>query len=200
MIAEHNAYLPLVGIALVGGDAFRAGLGWSRPISITIAILVVGLAAGRTFVRVPDWRNDISLWSATVASAPQAARSYHNLAVAYAVRGKLLESREAFLRALELAPEDPDVIGGLGSIEERLGDHVRAEALAHRALAIRPDVEAMTLLGWSQLGQGKLQEARESFALVLEVAPDAIEGRRGMELVEMRLQRLRPRRRVEPAG
>ena len=129
--------------------------------------------------------------------APRAARSRHNLAVAQAQRGQLLEARESFLTALELVPGDPDVLLGLGAMEERLGDHVAAEEIAHQVMAVRPDVEAMTLLGWTQLGQGKLDQARESFSLVLQVAPEAGEGVRGMRLVEQRLQRRRPRKPME---
>lgn len=192
LIAEHNAYLPLVGLGLAVGDGFS----WLRQrvplLALAFAVVLVGGCALRTWVRVPDWRDDVALWSATLETAPRAIRARHNLAVALAMRGKLLESREAFRQALDLAPGDPDVLNGLGAMEERLGEHRRAEELARKALAIRPDMDAMTLLGWSQLGQGKLDDAHESFALVLQVDPAAIEGRRGMDLVEMRLRRRRP--------
>ena len=155
-------------------------------------LLVAGLGL-RSMARVPDWANDVALWTATLEVAPRAARSQHNLAVALAIQGKLLEAHEAFSAALELSPGDPDVLLGLGSMEERLGDHVAAEAIAHQLLTIRSDVEAMTLLGWAQLGQGKLEQARGAFTLVLQVDPEAIEGRRGMELVKLRSLRRQPR-------
>ena len=158
-----------------------------------LAVLLVAVLSARSLARVPVWANDVTLWQATLEVAPRAARSRHNLAVAQAQRGQLLEARASFLAALELVPGDPDVLLGLGSMEERLGDHVAAEEIAHQVMAVRPDLEAMTLLGWTQLGQGKLDQARESFALVLQVAPDAIEGRRGMELVKLRSARRRPR-------
>lgn len=197
LIAEHNAYLPLVGLGLVVGDAF-ASLRRLRPLwALVLAVVLIGGFGLRSWVRVPVWHDDIALWSATLETAPRAIRARHNLAVALALRGKLLESREAFRRALDLAPGDPDVLKGLGAMEERLGDHLRAEELARRALAIHHDSEAMILLGWSQLGQGKLHAARESFARILQADPTAVEGRRGMNLVEMRLQRLRRKRPTE---
>lgn len=193
LIAEHNSYLPLVGFALVVGDGFQALRIRRRKLACGMAMLLVAGLGLRSMARVPDWANDVALWTATLEVAPRAARSQHNLAVALAIQGKLLEAHEAFSAALELSPGDPDVLLGLGSMEERLGDHVAAEAIAHQLLTIRSDVEAMTLLGWAQLGQGKLEQARGAFTLVLQVDPEAIEGRRGMELVKLRSLRRQPR-------
>ena len=74
VIAEHNAYLPLVGVALAGADGFRVALARSRPLAIGLAVLLIGLAGARGFVRVPDWRDNISLWRETVAQAPEGLR------------------------------------------------------------------------------------------------------------------------------
>ena len=194
LIAEHNSYLPLVGFSLAIGDGIGRLAARRQDWAWGLAVVLVAVLSARTMARVPVWANDVTLWQATLEVAPRAARSRHNLAVAQAQGGQLLEARESFLAALELVPGDPDVLLGLGAMEERLGDHVAAEELAHQVMAVRPDVEAMTLLGWTQLGQGKLDQARESFSLVLQVAPEAGEGVRGMRLVEQRLQRRRPRK------
>jgi tetratricopeptide (TPR) repeat protein len=193
LIAEHNSYLPLAGFSLAIGDGIGSLASRRYQWAWGLAVLLVAVLSARSLARVPVWANDVTLWQATLEVAPRAARSRHNLAVAQAQRGQLLEARASFLAALELVPGDPDVLLGLGSMEERLGDHIAAEEIAHQVMAVRPDLEAMTLLGWTQLGQGKLDQARESFALVLQVAPDAIEGRRGMELVKLRSARRRPR-------
>lgn len=53
------------------------------------------------------------------------------------------------------------------------GDYVGAEAALDKALALNPgDVNAETLLGWAQMGQGKLDTAMEIFQRVLERIPD----------------------------
>ncbi|HAC80927.1 MAG TPA: hypothetical protein DCG06_11575, partial [Deltaproteobacteria bacterium] len=197
LIAEHNSYLPLVGFSLAIGDGIGRLAARRHDWAWGLAVVLVAVLSARSLARVPVWANDVTLWQATLEVAPRAARSRHNLAVAQAQRGQLLEARESFLTALELVPGDPDVLLGFGAMEERLGDHVAAEEIAHQVMAVRPDVEAMTLLGWTQLGQGKLDQARESFSLVLQVAPEAGEGVRGMRLVEQRLQRRRPRKPME---
>jgi len=53
------------------------------------------------------------------------------------------------------------------------GDYVGAEAALEKALALNPgDVNAETLLGWAQMGQGKLDSAMAIFEQVLERVPD----------------------------
>ena len=53
------------------------------------------------------------------------------------------------------------------------GDFVGAEEALDKALTLNPgDANAETLLGWAQMGQGRLEEAMVLFEMVLERAPD----------------------------
>lgn len=53
------------------------------------------------------------------------------------------------------------------------GDYAGAEEALDKALALNPgDVNAETLLGWAQMGQGKLDPAMAIFDSVLERVPD----------------------------
>ncbi len=53
------------------------------------------------------------------------------------------------------------------------GDFAGAEQALDKALALNPgDVNAETLLGWAQMGQGKLETAMAIFERVLERVPD----------------------------
>jgi Tfp pilus assembly protein PilF len=105
----------------------------------------------------------VSLWSATVATAPGSLRGRYNLGLAYAESGRLLEGRRELERAREMAPQDRDVAIGLASVAGRLGDHAVAEDLARQALAERRDAPALVALGWAQLGRGDSRAAAQSF-------------------------------------
>ena len=180
VIAEHNAYLPLVGFSLLVGDVYAALQKHRRGLATSFAIVLLAGLAIRSAVRVPDWANEISLWRSTLAVADRGVRSRHNLAVALAGKGELLAAQREFRIARELAPDDLEILLGMGSIEEQLGYHARAEALALQVLASRRDPQAEILLGWAQMGQGKLVQAERTFRRVLQRLPTSADAQRGL--------------------
>src|SRR5262249_20896294 len=108
VIAEHNAYLGLAGLALAAGEGVTAGVrGWPQPTAVVAGALLVALAA-RTFGRAGEWRDDETLWRATLAVAPGSLRARYNLGVALVEANRLGEAREDLLAAYEIAPDDRD--------------------------------------------------------------------------------------------
>ncbi len=82
IMAERFLYLPLVGVA---GATALAIDGWAespgRRRLATGALAVVALAYGlRTAVRNRDWRDERSIWAATVAAAPESAKAHKGYA------------------------------------------------------------------------------------------------------------------------
>lgn len=98
---DRQLYLALLGPAfLLGIAAQRLGLrlAWA-------AVLALGLIlGGASHARNRDYRDEISLWRATVAASPGKARPWNNLGYALYLAGRHDEARRAYRRALELDP------------------------------------------------------------------------------------------------
>jgi protein O-mannosyl-transferase len=163
VLAEHNAYLGLPGLALAAGAGVAAAARRRPRAAYAVAIALVAGLAARCVTRVADWRDNVTLWTATLEIAPSSQRARYNLGVALVEEGKLVEGREALRTALDMAPPDRDVLLALAGVETRLGDYERAIELAQRALSQRRDGAGLIALGWAQLGLGDAAGAVASF-------------------------------------
>lgn len=180
VVSEHNAYLALAGLALAVGR-ITAVAARTRPRLATAAVVALVLLLGlRSHVRARDWRDSLSLWQATVATAPASVRGQYNLGVAILGEGDLLGARAALERAHELAPDDRDVLLTLATLYGRLGEYDTAERLAMRAIELQRDGRAFTVLGWAQVSQGKGPAAVESFETAIALGDDSNDARRGL--------------------
>jgi hypothetical protein len=97
---ERYLYLPLVAIAAMLAAATPARMG--RLVSAPLA-----LAALLTLhLRVPDWADELSLWRAAVARAPDTF-SWHLLGIELLDRDRPKEAFEAFSTSLAFEPHTP---------------------------------------------------------------------------------------------
>jgi lipoprotein NlpI len=62
------------------------------------------LLAGLTLRRQEDYRDEVRMWTQSVAANPQNPRAYNNLGCAYAAAGDLPAARAAFDAALRANP------------------------------------------------------------------------------------------------
>lgn len=177
LLAEHYLYVPMMGIALVAaGLVDDAWARWPmRRAAVAAAVVVaIGALAARTIVRNRDWRDRVTLWSATVAVAPRCARAQYNLGQAYFERSRLADAERAWLAAAALQPDDVETTRNLGMLYYRLGKGDVAAAKIDAVIAARPeDGEARTLAGYIALDRGKPERAREYFDAALARLPAA---------------------------
>jgi Tfp pilus assembly protein PilF len=138
-VADHFAYLPLVGIAglaAAGLDPVFRGLrmaGW-----VAAAALVAVLAAGsRAHVRI--YRDEETLWTRTLALSPGSWLAENNLGNVLFQSGRTAAAFPHFADAVRLNPEYPEAQDNLGTSLVRAG-RVR-EGIAHygEALRLKPD-------------------------------------------------------------
>lgn len=180
VVSEHNAYLALAGLALAAGAvASAASRRHARAVAVT-ALCVIAVLGVRSHVRALDWRDSLSLWRATVDTAPGSIRGQFNLAIAMIAEGDLLGAKPVLERAHELAPHDRDILLTLATLEGRVGNFERAEELARRAIELRRDGRAFTALGWALVSQGRAAAAAESFETAIELGDDSFDARRGL--------------------
>jgi tetratricopeptide (TPR) repeat protein len=153
IMAERFLYLPLAGIA---GAVALAVHGWARtPRRRTAATVllasIVAAAAVRTSVRNLDWRDERTLWAATVEAVPDSAKAHKAYAEALwdptaDARGMALGMSHAE-RAVQLRPDYMQALSNLGSYYMRMGD-------------IAADEQSAAARTWYEKAAGVLESAR----------------------------------------
>lgn len=116
IMGERLVYLPAAGIcallALAGASLSSA---WprTRAAATGVAVLLVLAWGGRTFARNPDWTSDVTLWRATVRTAPASAKAHRALAEAlydadptHANLDEVMASADRAAALLEAVPDE----------------------------------------------------------------------------------------------
>lgn len=121
----------------------------------------------------------IAALEATVSANPDDATAWRQLGTAYAQRGAQVEDPElidqataAFERASALAPGDPTILVGRGSLALTQHRFSEAERLGERAVAALPaNADALGVLVDAQVELGKYDDAAETLQAMLDVRP-----------------------------
>ena len=91
---DRQVYLACWGLFL----ALAVQIEWPRVLAIALCLLF----AGASVMRQLDYRDEITLWEASVRSSPWNARAHNNLGYAYYQAGRKPEARREFETALAL--------------------------------------------------------------------------------------------------
>ena len=71
-----------------------------------VAIFLVIILASVSYIRLPVWRNSVTLWNDAIAKEPTADRAYFNLSGYYFDRREYDKTIELLLKYVELKPTD----------------------------------------------------------------------------------------------
>ena len=192
-LAERFLYLPLLGVAIAVGcllprwmmprsfdvsqnevDELRADrrVGWSRAAVVALALVGVGALAGTT-LRLPVWRDPISLFASAAQHSPQNIRAASNHARALFNGGRYGESVDALERLHALDPES-------GAVQDLVDDARRLAAYEDRLAELletfdrHPEDLVLGLTVGELALRARLSETAEGiFKAVLEQHPDA---------------------------
>jgi Flp pilus assembly protein TadD len=174
-MAEHWLYVPSMGLFIAAGWglgrlAARAG----RAAAIA-ALAVLVLAYGiRTAVRNVDWRDERSIYEATLRLVPGSARVHSNLGRVHWMTGDKERARQEFDHAITLAPNDwqtADAHNYRGLIYQQEGRHQEAFQEFSRAIELnRRSPHAYVNLATTLQALGRMDDARKALesALVLD--------------------------------
>jgi tetratricopeptide (TPR) repeat protein len=87
-------------------------------------------------------------------------------------------------RALELNPNDAQIVSTAGFVAARIGDFNAAEELFQKAKLLDPvGVTGWYGMGLGELGTGRLDEAENAFRKAIELAPEGIGNHQRLALV-----------------
>jgi tetratricopeptide (TPR) repeat protein len=104
------------------------------------------------------------------------ATAYGNLGSAYRQMGELTKAKQCFNTALQLAPDRPMAMIGLGLIAERNGDPSEAVRQYSRAMAVQPTDVGFLLLAHALQQEGRSDEAKPILERVARSSPNLPEA------------------------
>lgn len=166
MMAEHYLYVASVGFCLLVAALTDPLLDRPRfaPALSAVGVMVLLLLSLRTIWRNADWRDELTLWSKTVQTAPQVARARNNLGAAYLRHGQIARAEEQFEAALKIRPDFAMAHANLGKIYLDRDDLERAERALSAAVQLQRHEPIPRLwLGTVYVRKGEMSQAEKQF-------------------------------------
>ncbi len=116
-MAEHWLYVPSMGLFLIMADSLRSmyALKKFRDFAVVIVLSMVTFWSCLTIRQNEYWRERIAFYKRTLRYAPDSARIYNNLGLAYYTMGRRNEAIALYRRAIELEPRFADAYHNLGA-------------------------------------------------------------------------------------
>lgn len=189
LLAERLMYLPSAGLCLLAGWAVGEATGpTARRLAVGAAIVAVLLLAGRSWARVPDWKDDFSLYSSAARVSPRSARIRYNLGNGYLKSGRYADAESNYREALRIYPEFQDARVNLGMALLQMGRPQDALALLEGAARLDPKSADLAVnLGTAYQALGDEARAEAAFRRALEL--DARSARAWNNLGSIELHR-----------
>lgn len=199
VFTERYLYLPSVAfcwlvagfwVSLFRGAEERQAL-WRRALVGGLALLSV-LYAVRIVTRIPDWRDDVTLYTKTLEVSPASYHIRNNLGTVYWKRGDIAAAEREWQRAHELVPRNSIILNNLGLIDTQRKDYDRAREYFWRAMRLKPNYTDPHLnLGVAYLEQGQHDQAELQLRAAVALSPLNVYARRKISELYVETGRLK---------
>jgi len=177
IVAERLMYLPSVGwccaVALVVVAVWDTAR-WNRLARVALPAFMVIIAAAygwRSWDRVPDWKNNWTLFASAVEEDAVSARSQYIYAAECFDRGRIEEARSHVLESVRMNPDNPAGHELLGDIywQQRNGQLARKAYQA--SFSAQSTSGVLVKLCRSTVQSGHVQMAVKPCALAARAVP-----------------------------
>ncbi len=183
-VADHWQYLPCLGIiALVteGGASLAQQIspqGWMRGMAGATALVILAVLFGLTRHQSGLYRDDVTLYTGTLARNPDCWMARNNLGLHLMDSGDLPAAITQLREAVRLKPDNADAHNNLGNALTKTGGHA-SEAIGEfeTALRLQPGMaEAHSNLGVALVNTPeRLDEGIAHLRMALQLRPDFAE-------------------------
>ncbi len=153
--------------------------------------LVTRMLLGESYEKQGDFGKAAATYQEAIKLNPKLLSATAKLAQLHA--GPLQASDKALefaRKARELAPNDPKVVGILGSAAYQTGNFKWAyNLLQESARRLPKDAEVLHDFAWTAYSLGKVGEARQTMQRLLTVAPDSSQSKDARTFLDMTARR-----------
>ena len=180
-VADRYLYPALPGVALAVALALQRLLAWRpmllKPVSAAIIAVAAGLGA-LSWRQCGVWHDSVSLWSRSIAVAPNVAEARNNYGIALVMVERESDGFAQFEQAVKMKAGFEDALNNYAIGLTTRKRHAEAIAALDEALRENPEFRrALISRGNALLESGKPQEAVESYRRALELDPRDNDGR-----------------------
>ena len=158
-----------------------------QPSVVAAVIIVLVLLGALTFMQARHYRDEDTLWRATLDRNPQAWAAWAGLGLTASERGDAATAIADLKRAAELNPQYSALHNNLGAEYQKTGDVEAAIAEYDAAVRINPKLAAAQYnLGTMLLRQKRAPQAESHLARAVELMPSSplAEAKLGSALLE----------------
>jgi tetratricopeptide (TPR) repeat protein len=175
LMAERLLYLPSVGACLLAGwTVGRTRTPFASRAVLAAATAAMVAAGARTWVRLPEWRDDFTLYESAARVSPRSARIRYNLGNAWLKRHEDRKAEEEYRAAIAIYPGFGDARANLGMTLLRLGRPQEALATLTEAARLQPaNAEVAVNLGSACRALGDGARAESEFRRAIAINPGA---------------------------
>ena len=176
-VADHYQYLATIGpfalaaaLATVVGRRFAAGT--TRIVNTSVAAALILPLGIRTWQQCKIYKDEETLWRATIEVNPRSWMAYNNLGIIQLRRGEFENAIAQFTRALEIDPGYAEARYNLGNALVRRGAIEEAIAEYKTAIELNPRIAgAHANLGTVLIQAGRVAEAVAHLQNAIAIAP-----------------------------
>ncbi|VAX10953.1 hypothetical protein MNBD_GAMMA26-1786 [hydrothermal vent metagenome] len=174
IIYEHRMYLPMVGISIILVLCLTSLPPHNRGRMLAAngaASIFIALCLTFTMQRVPEWRNNLTLYESALIHAPNSTRNLGNLSLAYLDKGRLEDSAKIARRALQIDPDNSFSLEALAIYHMELGNLKEADRYFKRSAKNGTRDNLMNHWGELMVLQGRYQDALNMFSYAIKRTP-----------------------------
>jgi tetratricopeptide (TPR) repeat protein len=168
-VADHFQYLASLAVFAAAGAGLSRLPG--RVGTVATALLAVVLGS-LTWRQAAIYRDNVTLYEATLRRNPDAWLAHHNLATILLEAGQADAALPHLERVLLIRPDYPEALASMGDCLTRLGRANEAIVPLERAISLQPKyAEGHNNLGVALMALGRADEGRMRFETAVKLNP-----------------------------
>jgi Tfp pilus assembly protein PilF len=182
IMAERYLYIPSLGFCILVATVMDKLMDLktqtlrfqhlTRIISVFLFCLLLIFYTTRIVNRNADWKNEETIWKATLKIFPNCARAHNGLGRYYMAKNDYNSAIVEFEEAVKISPNYVGAYYNLGNLYYKIGEFDKAIEMYRRALNIMPKyLRASIALGLAYAMKAMYDESERQFIKCLEMDP-----------------------------